>query len=219
MARRDHDALVAWDACQNPPVAAEQETDRVVLAIAERLRGGFAVVAIDGPGGSGKSTLAAELRERLGGLGQITVVHGDDFYRPMAADDRLLLSPQDGYTQYFDWQRLRDQVLIPLAAGTAGQYQRYDWPTGALAAGELHHVPRSGLAMVEGVYTARPELAGYYDLTVWVDTPWETCMRRLDERGHDHGPGNWNERWRAAEEHYLATTQPGTRLDLTVKGY
>src|ERR1022692_1705961 len=192
MARRDHDALVAWDACQNPPVAAEQETDRVVLAIAERLRGGFAGVAIDGPGGSGKSTLAAELRERLGALWQISVGHGDDFYRPMAADDRLLLSPHDGYTQYFDWQRLRDQVLIPLAAGTAGQYQRYDWPTGALAAGELHHVPRSGVAMVEGVYTARPELAGYYDLTVWVDTPGETCMRRLDERGHDHGPGNWN---------------------------
>jgi uridine kinase len=110
-------------------------------------------------------------------------------------------------------------VLIPLAAGIAGQYQRYDWPSGVLAAGEVHHVPRSGVVIVEGVYTARPELAGYYDLTVWVDTPWETCMRRLDERGHDHGPGNWNERWRAAEEHYIATTQPGTRLDLAVKGY
>jgi uridine kinase len=219
MARRDHDSSIAWNACQNPPVETDQEIDRVVLAIAKQLRSGFALVAIDGPGGSGKSTLAAELGERLGGLGQITVVHGDDFYRPMAAEDRLLLSPQDGYTQYFDWQRLRDQVLIPLAAGIAGQYQRYDWPSGVLAAGEVHHVPRSGVVIVEGVYTARPELAGYYDLTVWVDTPWETCMRRLDERGHDHGPGNWNERWRAAEEHYIATTQPGTRLDLAVKGY
>jgi uridine kinase len=145
-------------------------------------------------------------------------VHGDDFYRPMAEEDRLLLSPEDGYDQYFDWQRLRDEVLIPLASGTAGQYQRYDWPTGALAAGELHHAPRSGIVIVEGVYTARPELAGYYDLTVWVDTPREICMRRLDERGDDHGPGNWNERWRAAEEHYLAATRPASRLDLTVRG-
>jgi uridine kinase len=203
---------------QNPPVETDQEMDRVVLAIAKQLRGGFALVAIDGPGGSGKSTLAAELGERLRGLGQVTIVHGDDFYRPLAAEDRLRLSPQDGYAQYFDWQRLRDQVLSRLAAGIAGQYQRYDWPAGVLAAGEVHHAPRSGVVIVEGVYTARPELAGYYDLTVWVDTPWETCMRRLDERGHDHGPGNWNERWRAAEEHYIATTQPGTRLDLAVKG-
>jgi uridine kinase len=196
-----------------------KETDRVVRIIAERERGGFALVSIDGLGGSGKSTLAAGLAERLGGTEQVTVVHGDDFYRPMPAEDRLLLSPQAGYDQYFDWQRLRDQVLIPLASGTSAQYQRYDWPTGALAAGELHHVPRSGAVIVEGVYAARPELTGYYDLTVWVDAPREVCMRRLHERGHDHGPGNWNERWRAAEEHYLAVTHPRSRLDLTVKGY
>jgi uridine kinase len=104
------------------------------------------------------------------------------------------------------------------ASGAAAQYQRYDWPTGALAAGELHPVPRSGTVIVEGVYTARPELEGYYDLTVWVEAPREVCMQRLNERGHDHGPGNWNERWRAAEEYYFAVTQPGTRLDLTVRG-
>ncbi len=43
-------------------------------------------------------------------------------------------------------------------------------------------------------------------------------MRRLDVRAHDHGPGNWNERWRAAETHYLAVTQPDTRMGLTING-
>jgi uridine kinase len=118
----------------------------------------------------------------------------------------------------FDWQRLRDQVLIPLASGAAAQYQRYDWLTGELAPGELHQVARSGVVIVEGVYTARPELARYYNLTVWVDAPREVCMRRLDERGHDHGPGNWNERWRAAEEHYIAASEPGIRLDMSIRG-
>jgi uridine kinase len=195
-----------------------KEADRVVQAITERARGGFALVSIDGPGGSGKSTLAAELAGRLTASQRVTVVHGDDFYRPMSAEDRLLLSPQDGYDRYFDWQRLRDQVLMPLASGAPAQYQRYDWPTGDLAAGELHHVPQSGTVIAEGVYTARPELEGYYDLTVWVEAPREVCMRRLDERRHDHGPGNWNERWRAAEEYYFAVTQPAARLDLTVRG-
>jgi uridine kinase len=146
------------------------------------------VVAVDGPGGSGKSMLAAELAECLGGLVQVTIVHGDDVYRPMASEDRFLLSPQEGYHNYFDWQRLRDEVLIPLTAGTAAQYQRYDWHTGALAAGEAYDVPRSGVVIVEGVYTGRPELQGYYDLTVFVDTPGEICTRRLVERGGDHGP-------------------------------
>lgn len=57
-------------------------------------------------------------------------------------------------------------MLVPLASGSAGQYQRYDWQTGELASGELHQVERSGVVIVEGVYTARPELAGYYRLTV-----------------------------------------------------
>jgi uridine kinase len=195
-----------------------KETDRVVRAIAGAARDGFALVSIDGPGGSGKSTLAAEVAERLG-PGRAAVVQGDDFYRPMAVEDRLLLSPQQGYDQYFDWQRLRDQVLVPLASGSAGQYQRYDWLTGELAAGEVHQVSRSVAVIVEGVYTARPELAGFYDLTIWVDAPRGVCMRRLAERGHDHGPGNWNERWRASEEYYIAATQPGIRLDMVVRGY
>lgn len=194
------------------------EIGRVARAVAERARDGFALVAIDGPGGSGKSTLAAALAARLRAAGPVTVVAGDDFYRPLPAAARLRLSPQEGYQQYFDWQRLRDQVLAPLAAGRAADYQRYDWPSGALAPGELHHVPRAGTVLVEGVGTARPELAGYYDLTVLVDTPRATCLRRVDERGHDHGPGNWTGRWRAAEEYYLTSTHAGTRLDLVVSG-
>jgi uridine kinase len=192
--------------------------DRVAAAITAVARNGFALISIDGAGGSGKSTLAGAVAGTLAGISDAAIVHGDDFYRPMPPGDRLLLGPQDGYQRYFDWQRLRDQVLIPLASGAAAEYQRYDWATRQLAAGEWHRVPRAGVVIVEGVYTARPELAGYYDLTVWVEAPREVCLRRLADRGHDHGPGNWNERWRAAEEHYAAATRPGARLDLTVSG-
>lgn len=195
-----------------------KESVRVARAFAEAARDGYALVAIDGPGGSGKSTLAAEVAGRLG-PDHAAVVQGDDFYRPMSPDRRLLLSPQEGYDWYFDWQRLRDQVLIPLSSREAAQYQHYDWSTGDLAPQVQHQVARSGVVIVEGVYAARPELADYYHLTVWVDTPREVCLRRLGERGHDHGPGNWNERWRAAEDYYIEATQPATRLDLTAKGY
>ncbi|TKA00508.1 uridine kinase [Actinacidiphila oryziradicis] len=204
----------------NPFVTTQQsQTEQVASAIAEHAHDGFALVAIDGPGGAGKSTLATTLGEALGGAERTTIVRGDDFYRPMAPEERLLLSPEEGYHQYFDWQRLRDQVLIPLLAGQAADYQRYDWPTTALTTDELHHVPRSGTVIVEGVFTARPELANYYDLTVCVETPRDTCLHRQHARGHDHGPGNWIERWRAAEEHYLAATRLSARADLTVKGF
>ena len=73
------------------------------------------LMGIDGPGGAGKSTFAAALarrlqRERI----SVTIVRMDDFFLPSTqrptgcgAD-----KPLGGD---LDWQRLRDQVLIPLA--------------------------------------------------------------------------------------------------------
>ncbi|MFI7336669.1 uridine kinase [Streptomyces sp. NPDC050085] len=185
------------------------------VAAALKGRGGFTLIALDGMGGSGKSTLAQRLAEQFGA----TIVHGDDFYRPMDADERAALTPEQGYERYFDWQRLRAEVLGPLAAGHDAAYRRYDWGTGDLAPDEKHAVARAGVVVVEGVYAARPELAAFYDLVVYVDTPRDESMRRLRARGDDHGPLDWEARWRAAEEHYLATAHPKDRADLVVPGH
>ncbi|MFE5138406.1 uridine kinase [Streptomyces fagopyri] len=193
------------------PIGAEA----VATAIDARSHGGVVLVAIDGMGGSGKSTLATALAQLRGAV----VVHGDDFYRPMAPEERAGLDPEEGYHRYFDWQRLREEVLVPLAAARDAAYRRYDWATGALAPDESHAVSASGVVLVEGVYTARPELADYYDLIVYVDTPREESMRRLRERGDDHGPIDWESRWRLAEEHYLALTRPRERAHLVVCGH
>ncbi|MFB8271834.1 uridine kinase [Streptomyces sp. NPDC055955] len=193
------------------PIRAEH----VAAAIDTRSRDGVCLVAIDGMGGSGKTTLAAALVELRGA----TVVHGDDFYRPMDPKERAGLDPEEGYARYFDWQRLREEVLLPLAAGRDATYRRYDWTTGDLAPDELHTVAALGTVVVEGVYTARPELADSYDLLVYVDTPREESLRRLRERGDDHGPIDWEARWRLAEEHYLAATQPEQRAHLVISGH
>ncbi|MPY60138.1 uridine kinase family protein [Streptomyces spongiae] len=189
--------------------------ERVAAAADARTREGFALVALDGPGDSGKPTLAAGLAESRGAV----VVHGDDFYRPMDTEERARLDPAQGYHRYFDWQRLRAEVLAPLAAGRDAAYRRYDWGTGSLAPDEIHTVSRSGIVVVEGVYTARPELADHYDLVVYVDTPREESLRRLRARDHDRGPIDWVSRWRLAEEHYLAATRPEERAHLVVPGH
>jgi len=182
--------------------------------ILDALTGDFQLVAIDGRGGSGKSTLADELATEVGAV----VVHGDDFYRPMSEPDRLLLDAEGGYHRYFDWERLRDQVLIPLSAGRAARYQRYDWSTGEVDP-VFHEVTASGVVIVEGCYTARPELERRYGLTVHVDTPSEVCLARLHARGHDHGPEDWIGRWAAAEDFYLDSTALRTRAHVVVAGF
>ena len=200
---------------------AHESATLVAAEVSSRTLDGFALIGIDGAGGSGKSTLARELAHVLGGPDSArtaTIVHGDDFYREMDREERLRLTPAEGYDRYYDWERLRDEVLTPLTSGQPATYRRYDWPSGRIVPDELHQVPHTGVVIVEGIYTARPELEGFYDLTVFVDTPFDTCLRRLAERGHDHGPGNWIQRWQASDKYYFATTEPWARLDLIVKG-
>ncbi|MGW0856913.1 uridine kinase family protein [Streptomyces sp. NPDC002690] len=173
--------------------------------------GAVTLVAVDGAGGSGKTTLAAAVAEYVG---DCAVVHGDDFYRPMPDHERDGLDAEQGYHRYFDWQRLRLEVLEPLRSGQTAHYRTYDWATGQL--GSLLETPSTSVVIVEGVYSARPELSAFYDLTVYVDTPRETCLRRVREREQD--PEEWISRWRAAEDFYIDTTQPRTRAKIIVSG-
>ncbi|QKW22849.1 hypothetical protein HUT16_30505 [Kitasatospora sp. NA04385] len=175
-------------------------------------RGATRIVAIDGAGGSGKTTLAAAVAGHLDGA---VIVHVDDFYRPMPDRERELLDAEQGYQRYFDWERLRDQILIPLRDGQAARYQLYDWTTGQL--GAWREIAPGAVVIVEGVYSARPELAHYYHFTAYVDTPRDVCLQRVRARGEN--PEEWIRRWRAAEDYYLHTTWPQTRAKLLVRGY
>ncbi|GAA2977425.1 hypothetical protein GCM10010519_10530 [Streptomyces lactacystinicus] len=177
-----------------------------------RTQGATRIVAIDGTGGSGKTTLAAAVAGHLDGA---VIVHVDDFYRPMPDRERELLDAEQGYHRYFDWERLRDQVLIPLRDDRAARYQVYDWTTGQL--GAWREIASGTVVIVEGVYSARPELARYYHFTAYVDTPRGVCLQRVRARGEN--PEAWIRRWRAAEDHYVHTTWPQTRAKLLVRGY
>ncbi|SDS59046.1 Uridine kinase [Streptomyces sp. TLI_053] len=169
------------------------------------------IIAIDGTGGSGKTTLAAAVALNLDGA---VIVHVDDFYRPMPDHEREQLDAEQGYHRYFDWERLRDQVLIPLRDRQAARYQIYDWTTGQL--GAWREIAPGTVVIVEGVYSTRPELARYYHFTTYVDTPRDVCLQRVRARGEN--PEAWIERWRAAEDYYLHTTWPQSRAKLLVSG-
>jgi uridine kinase len=171
------------------------------------------LVGIDGRGGSGKSTLARELAARLP---DVTVVQFDDFYR--TADDRKLraASGHDEVGGSFDWRRVRDQVLQPLANDEVARYQRYDWDSDELA--EWNVISPSGIVIVEGNYSTRHELHDYYDVTIWVDTPHDVRLRRGVERDGEQASARWLEEWIPEEDRYVAAYQPADRADIVVSG-
>jgi uridine kinase len=184
-------------------------------AILEQLAGRPArtprLVCIEGLGGAGKTTLARAVTARSG---DITLVHGDDFYGPEERDWRSW-TPRQGYERYFDHQRVERELLRPLRAGQPATFQRYDWDTNTLD-GWVTVEPR-GTVLVEGVYLLRPELRSYWDFSIYVDAPRELRQARLQARGENDA--GWIERWAAAEDYYERVEQPSRAADLVVSGY
>jgi uridine kinase len=170
------------------------------------------IVALDGRSGAGKTTLAASVASRL----EATLIDGDDFYRDLPERDRLCLGPADGARLYFDWERLRDQVLGPLSRGRSASYRPFDWISGHGLTKEPVHLAASAFVVLDGVYSARPELAGYVDATVLVETDLEERAKRLAARGHGHA--SWVARWEAAEDIYFTEIRPPSAFDVIVRG-
>lgn len=129
------------------------------------------IIGIDGCGGAGKSTLANKIKSNFS---TVTIVHMDDFYLPSAKivnehpTNKLIGAD-------FDWKRLLQEVLDPISNGIEGCYKRYDWETDSLA--ESHTISANGIVIIEGVYATRQELAGIYDLKIWVNCPRETRIK------------------------------------------
>ena len=114
-----------------------------------------------------------------------------------------------------DWRRLRAEALEPLVRGHSARFARYDWDAhdGRLSA--TTSVPATDLVVVEGVYSARPELADLVNLTVYVDVAPEVRRRRLQARNYADDP-EWVELWERGEEHYFTEVRPPERFALRV---
>lgn len=190
-------------------------TPEDVMSTIARLSGSDAkrplLVCIDGFGGSGKSTLSDTIRDAP----EVSaVVEGDDFYGP-SDTDWAGFSPQEGYERFFDHERLAREVLRPLGRGEHTRYQRYDWQNNVL--GDWVDLPAEGVVVVEGVYMLRPQLREFWDLSIFVDTPWPIRLDRQVSRGENTEDDI--RLWTDAEKYYERAFEPASRADLVLPGH
>jgi uridine kinase len=174
---------------------------------------GVLVLALDGHGAAGKSTLAGTVAGATGAA----LVHTDDFFRPARAAGRGDPGRPPGpppLASYYDWRRMRDQALGPLRAGHRARFRRFDWERGGGLDGPVT-VDAHPLVLLEGVFSAAPELADLVDRSVLVDTPSPVRLGRLRARVT---PEDWDDQWLAAEQAYFNVIRPPASFDLIVQG-
>ncbi|WP_432207166.1 uridine kinase family protein [Bacillus albus] len=170
------------------------------------------IIGIDGCGGAGKSTLANKIQSDFS---TVTVVHMDDFYLPSA---KIVNEHPTNKSigADFDWKRLLQEVLDPISNGLEGRYKRYDWEKDSLVGSYI--VPASGIVIIEGVYATRQELAGMYDLKIWVNCPRETRIKRGIARDGEAARDMWENNWMVAEDMYVESHKPHEFADFIIDG-
>jgi molybdenum cofactor guanylyltransferase len=195
------DQLLAWQLRGSTAVSAILDLAAQRAAKVDRP----VVIAIDGPSCAGKSILATAVALRSGA----TVLEGDDFYRNtlpgLAPSQREAMPDAAVVDAVIDWERLRDQALLPLRAGESATFQPYDWDTDDDRLAPPKTLPPADLIIVEGIYAARPELAELVDAAVYLGVDPQTRTRRYAERKNYP---DWVRFWERGEAYYFSAVRP-----------
>lgn len=164
-----------------------------------RLREGKrTVLAIDGMAGAGKSSLARLIEDLYG----CAVFHADDYFpRPEQRTQRRLGEPGGN----LDRERLRDEILEPLASG-ADRITCRCFDCERMELREPRTVGVGKLVVVEGSYSLHPELRRYYTDTVFLRTPEFLQRVRITERNGDYAEDFFS-KWIPMENAYIEATQ------------
>jgi uridine kinase len=151
----------------------------------------------------------------------VIVIEGDQFYAGGSAetwDRRSVVERADGV---IDWRRQR-KLLVALRSEGQATWYPFDWEADEWDSDEVPlssvpvHCAIAPVVLLEGAYSARPELHDLLDLRVLLDIPADVRRRQLAAREGDEYRTDWEARWSAAEDHYFGVVMPPERFDLVL---
>lgn len=171
-------------------------------------------VAIDGVDGVGKTTLADELANAIVATGRPVIrASVDGFHNPRSRRYRMGKTSPEGYFEdSFNYTELTAVLLGPLGPGGTRRYRRavFDYRTDSATETPHETAPQDAILIFDGVFLLRPELLPFWDMSIFLDAPFEVTVPRM--AGRDGGspdvyaPGN--RRYIEGQKIYLRTCKP-----------
>ena len=164
------------------------------------------IVAIDGPCTSGKTTLAG----KLGEIYDCNLFHMDAFFlRPEQRTPERFAEPGGNV----DYERFREEVLLPLKTGNPFSYRPFDCKTFTFS--ELASVTPKKLTIIEGSYCNHPTFGNPYDLKIFLTITPDLQRQRVLQRPevlHQR----FFEEWIPMENRYFAEFQIADQCDVVI---
>jgi uridine kinase len=183
-------------------------------------------VGIDGVDCSGKTHFADELGRAIGRLGRpVLRASTDGFHNPRAVRYRKGPdSPEGYYYDSFNYALMRRMLLDPLGPGgdrhcrLAAFDVRVDSP---VQVAEILAAPDAAL-LFDGIFLARPELEGCFDLRIFLVVSFDTVLERASQRdlnlfqNVEAVRSQYRQRYIPGQQLYFAACRPQETADIVI---
>jgi uridine kinase len=200
--------------------ARAQLFDTLAARITDTMGQGLTMVAVDGVDGAGKTMFADALAYRLEADG-LTVVRAsiDDFHNPRAVRyARGKDSPEGFYLDSYNLDALREALLFPARVDMPFKIATFDHRADRPVATNPLKVPLPAVLIFDGVFLHRKELRDEWDLTIFLDVPFEVSYARMAKRdGSDPDPrAAANRRYYEGQQLYFRSANPQRQADILI---
>jgi uridine kinase len=179
-------------------------------------------VAVDGVDGVGKSTFARQLAATLTGRGRDVVqVSADDFHHRRERRHRRGRDSAEGFwLDSYDYDALIHDVARPFGPDGSRRYRpaRHDLRSDDVLDLPWQTAAPGAVLVVDGLFLHRDELAPFWDLSVFLDAPFEVTVARMAGRDGSHpDPAHRSlRRYVGGQRLYFAACAPHERADVLV---
>ena len=169
------------------------------------------IIAIDGRSGSGKTRLAELLAEKY----DANVFHMDDFFLRNEQRTEERLNEIGGNV---DYERFREEVLIPLWYGDPVNYIPYNCKTMSLDNDNAQIIKPKRINIVEGSYSQHPYFGDPYQLRIFCDIDSENQLNNIAMRiGTDDARlEKYRNEWIPKENTYFDTNKIEEKSDVLI---
>lgn len=183
-------------------------------------------VAVDGITASGKTTLAGELATAIQQRGRDVIqLTGDGFHHRSAHRYRRGRDSADGYYEdAYDFDKLARLTLAPLGPGGDRRYhvRVHDLRSDGVIEDEVQLASDDAIVLLDGSFLQRSDVAGHWDVVVFVDTSFEVARARGAARdavmfgGRGRALHAFDARYHPACRRYVDEVAPADRASIVV---
>jgi uridine kinase len=194
--------------------------DLLKRRVATAMGPGLTIVAVDGVDGAGKTMFADELAHRLEVDGIVVVRAGiDGFHNSRAIRHARGKESAEGfYHDSYNLGALRKLLLYPARINLPFHVAAFDHRTDRAVESSPVRIRLPAVLIFDGIFLHSRDLRDEWDLSVFLDVPFEVSYARMAERdGSDPDPNApANRRYFEGQKLYFKDADPQQQADILI---